>query len=378
MRPLSLAILCYPSLGGSGVVASELAVGLAERGHSVHLLSSARPPRAAERERLHFHRVEAPGHPVLEHAPYTLAAASALIDLAKSQPIDLIQVHYAVPHAASALLARAALGARAPLLVTSLHGSDVAPLGALPAYRSAISAAIAASDGVTVPSAFLRAEALERLALQGAPAIEVLPNFVDTERFMPAPLPPPAVPPTLIHISNFRPVKRVGLLLDLFAHVRRARECRLLLVGDGPERTLAEERARALGVASDVTFLGGCLDVAPLLRRAHAFLMTSESESFGLAALEAMSSGLPVFAPQVGGLAEVVPPEAGFLAAPTAHISVLGDALLAAMAQPGRLEEMGRAGRRAAQERFGRTAALEQTERYFAGLLSQRAERSGR
>ncbi len=370
--PLTIAMVCYPSLGGSGVIAAELARGLAERGHTVHLIATARPWRAALSPRLHFHQVDVPQHPVFEHAPYSIAVAQAIVDVARRHHVDLVQVHYAVPHAASAYLARQLLaaGGHAPRIVTSLHGSDVTAVGADPSIRSVTSFAIAASDGVTAPSQFLCREARARLELPADQAIEVVPNFVDTDRF---------APPddrsgssdeiALLHVSNFRPVKRVGDLLAVLARVRAAAPARLVLIGDGPQRPALEARAAALGLAEHTDFLGRRDDFLDELHRAHAFLLPSESESFGVAALEAQSAGVPVFAYRVGGLPEVVAGGAARLIEPF-DVEAMARAVIEAVTAPDRGAGLGRAARAHVLDRFRREPALDRCEAYFRRILA--------
>lgn len=379
-RPLSILIACFPSLGGSGVVASELAVGLADRGHRVQLVASARPVRTLPAsDRLTFQQVAVPGYPVFEHAPYTLAMASRLAELASLEPVDLINVHYAVPHAASALLARQMLGDRALPIVVSLHGTDVTGIGADPAYRPATAFAVGACEGVTVPSEFLRHEARETLGLPASRAIEVIPNFVDTTRFAPADVrdrgvfaphfDTPVDGPVLFHVSNFRGVKRSGDLLEVLARVRRELPAKLVLVGDGPERPRAEALAHALGLERHVAFLGKREDFVEPLRHADAFVLPSESESFGLAALESLSAGVPVFGYRVGGLTEVVTTDTGRLVDPF-DVDALSRAVLEVLRQPERHAELARNARAHAVAHFRREPALDHYESYFRRLIA--------
>jgi len=374
----SIAIVCYPTFGGSGVVAAELAAGLAARGHRVHLLAADRPGRAEPGEGVAFHRIEAPDYPLFEHAPYELAVASKLIEVARAERLDLVQVHYAVPHAAAAILARALLGADAPRVVVSLHGTDVTRVGADPAYRAATGASVAAADGVTVPSGFLRAEARHHLGLPASVAIDVLPNFVDTDRFAPAPERDPSrfeaifgAPidgPVLVHVSNFRAVKRTGDLVDVMARLVPALRARMILVGDGPDREAVERRAHALGLGERMAFLGTRADFAELLRHADAFVLPSESESFGVAAIEAASCGVPVFAYRVGGLPEVIAPGAGILVPPL-DVEALASALKEVLAEPALARAMGAEARRLVVERFRRGPALDRWEAFFRRVL---------
>lgn len=382
---LSLAIVCFPSLGGSGVVASELAKGLAERGHEVHLLSTDLPGRIQrEVEGLHFHPVAVPTYPLLEHAPYGLALASRLLDLCAERRIDLVQVHYAVPHAASAFLARELAGAGGPRIVVSLHGTDVTHVGSHPAYRTAVRALLAASDGITVPSHHLREEARRRFGLGEEVAIEVLANFVDTDLFRPPERRDPSLlhrlfpdheeGPILFHVSNFRAVKRTGDLVEVLHRLRHDVPARLVLVGDGPERSLVEERAAALGLSRRIAFLGEGVPFAELLGHADAFVLTSESESFGLAAVEAMSCGVPVCAWAVGGLVEVVGEEAGRLAAPY-DVEALACAIREVVSDR---EARSRGARNRAIERYRREPALDRFESFFRRVLAGGERERGR
>jgi L-malate glycosyltransferase len=382
-RELGIGIVCYASLGGSGVVAADLAGGLALRGHRVHVIASAPPSRPLPAsERLTFHPVTVAEYPLFEQAPYELALSAVIVEVAAAQRLDIVHVHYGVPHAASAYLARQALGAAAPRIVTTLHGTDVTRVGAHPSYRSITRFTVAASDALTVPSAFLRVAATRLLAGDGAPAIEVIPNFVDTDRFtppaardrgrldalFPAGSGNSANGPVLFHVSNFRPVKRVGDLLEVLARVRRHLPARLVLVGDGPERSAAAERARALGLDDCVCFLGQRTEFADALRQADAFLLPSETESFGVAALEALSSGVPVFGYRVGGLPEVVADGTGMLVAP-GDVDALADALGAVLGDPARHAGMSRAARARAVAGFGRDAALDRYEACYRRVL---------
>ena len=390
-RELAIGIVCYASLGGSGVVAADLAAGLAGRGHRVHVIASAPPSRPLPAsERLAFHAVPVAEYPLFEQAPYELALAAAIVDVAAVQRLDIVHVHYGVPHAASAYLARQALGEAAPRIVTTLHGTDVTRVGAHPSYRSITRFTVAASDALTVPSEFLRLAATRLLAGNGAPPIEVIANFVDTDRFAP----PPerdrsrldalfaagggnaATGPVLFHVSNFRPVKRVGDLLEVLARLRRHLPARLVLVGDGPERPAAAARTRALGLDDCVTFLGQRTDFADALRHADAFLLPSEIESFGVAALEALSCGVPVFGYRVGGLPEVVVDGVGTLVAP-GDVDALADALRAVLVDSVRHADMARAARAHAVAGFGRDAALDRYEACYRRVLDG-ARRGGR
>lgn len=389
--PLSIAVVCYPSLGGSGVVASDLAVGLAERGHRVHVIASAPPSRAlSESDHLFFYEVSVPDYPLFDHPPYELAMAAAIVEVANDAKLDLVHVHYAVPHAASAYLARSVLGRSALRFVTTLHGTDVTGIGAEVPYRPITRFTVAASDGITVPSVFLRDEARHLLGPAEHPPIEVIPNFVDTARFAPparrdrarlAELFDGAAQrterdaPILFHVSNFRALKRVGDLIDVVARLRRQGPVRLVLVGEGPERARAAERARDLGVAESVCFLGQRADFVDYLGHADAFLLPSESESFGVAALEALSAGVPVFGYRVGGLPEVVSDDVGCLVEPF-DVEALARAVHEAVSDPEKRAALGQAGRARALALFGREPALDRYEAYFRRVLDEREGKS--
>jgi N-acetyl-alpha-D-glucosaminyl L-malate synthase BshA len=367
---VKIAVVCHASVGGSGVVASELARGLVKRGHAVHVLATSRPGRPNGDNGYRFHPVEVPVYPVFEHAPYAMAVAGAVIELARSERLDVLHVHYAVPHAASALLVRQVLGAHAPKIVVTLHGTDVAPIGSHPSLLAVTAHAVAAADGITAPSQYLRHEAARRFGL-AADRVELLPNFVDANRFTPPATRDPArlaalfdgaAGPTLFHVSNLRPVKRPVDLVETLARIRRQLPARLVVVGDGPERRAAEARADALGLTPAIRWLGARGDFASLLGHADGFLLTSESESFGLAALEALSAGVPVFAYRVGGLPEVVPETAGRLV-PAGDLDALAAAVVTGIADP-RL----RLAARAHALHFTDDAAFARVETYLESL----------
>jgi N-acetyl-alpha-D-glucosaminyl L-malate synthase BshA len=381
-KPLSIAMVCYPSFGGSGVIARELAVGLVERGHRVTLVASAPPFRPLPaQDGLAFLRVEVPHYPMFEHAPYTLAVASALIEHARRAPTDVIHVHYAVPHATSGWLAAQALAPHAPALVTTLHGTDVTGSGADASYAPVTRLAVRASQAVTVPSAYLEERArawLAEDAVADTPVIDVVPNFVDTEVFAPPASRDRGVfdglfgsrsdAPVLFHVSNFRPVKRVADLLPLLRYVRQAVPARMVVVGDGPERAALERAVRELELHESVRFLGKQVSFVDWLRHADAFVLPSESESFGLAALEAMSCGVPVLGYRVGGLPEVVTDKGGVLV-PAFEIEALARATLDLLADAGRRERLGCGARESVLAAFSRAPAVERYECVFRSAV---------
>ena len=384
--PLSVGIVCFPSLGGSGIVATELAVGLSLRGHRVHVIASAPPSRTLPTcERLFLHEVSVPSHPALQYAPYAMALASSLVEIATEHRLVVIHVHYAVPHAAAAYLARQVLGGSAPRIVTTLHGTDVTQIGSDPSYRSITRFTVAQSDGVTVPSEFLKSEAYLKLRLPPEPPIEVIPNFVATEHFTPAPrrdrshfdamfesaggAAEDRGAPVLFHVSSFRPVKRVLDLVEVLARVRRHTKARLMLVGDGPDRQRLMQRARELGVQRSVCAVGTHAEFVDYLRHADAFLLPSESESFGVAALEAMSCGVPVVAYGVGGLPEVITPEVGRLVAPF-DVDALAAAALGILSDESERDALGANARLRVLSLFRRESAIERYENHYRRVLS--------
>ena len=335
---LSIAVVCYPSVGGSGVVATEVGLGMARRGHEVHFVTRGRPHRLPVGvPRVHLHAVEPRDYHVFAEPPYALALASTLVQVAQTHGVDVVHAHYAVPHAASAWMAREMLGGKLRV-VTTLHGTDITLVGSDPSYLPITRHSVVRSDAVTAPSAYLRDETVDRLGLTDIdPPVHVVPNFIDTGLYRPR-LPGEPDPtaawfpehrdwPLLIHVSNFRPLKRVDRVLEVAARVGR---CRLLLVGDGPDAAAIDARLPALGVPA--VRVAGAHAVDELVRWGAVFLLPSETESFGLAALEALASGVPVVASRVGGLPEVVHHGVtGFLCPPD-DVDGMADAVRRALA----------------------------------------------
>jgi N-acetyl-alpha-D-glucosaminyl L-malate synthase BshA len=307
---MRIGITCYPTHGGSGVVATELGKHLAAHGHEVAFISYSTPLRLTELPpRVSFHEVDIVEYPLLKNFPYTLALASKMAEVALGHRLQVLHVHYAIPFAAAALLARQIVPELGLKVVTTLHGTDVTLVGNNPSFRPVTKMTIENSDAVTAVSRFLRDETYQQFGVDQE--IEVVYNFVDPvrhERPVPACIPPRDCPGqfNLMHISNFRPVKRVADVVRTFARVREKVNARLILVGDGPDAGLARQLARDLGVADAITFTGVVDGVAHLLQEANLLLLPSQTESFGLVALEAMASGVPVIASDVGGLPEVV------------------------------------------------------------------------
>ncbi len=311
---MKIGITCYPTYGGSGAVATELGLELARRGHEVHFITYDFPFRLRGYvERVYFHQVETRmgRYPLFDHFPYTLALASKQHEVALREELELLHVHYAIPHATTAYLAREMLrGTRELRVITTLHGTDITLVGQESSFYAITKFSIEQSDAVTAVSNYLRDETYRAFGCVGCD-IRTIPNFVNLEEYRPAAatcreaLAPPDHK-VLAHVSNFREVKRVRDVVRIFARVRRAMPATLLMIGDGPDRGDAEREADELGVADDVRFLGRLESVAVLLQSCDLFLLPSQTESFGLAALEAMACGAPVVATRAGGLPEVV------------------------------------------------------------------------
>jgi N-acetyl-alpha-D-glucosaminyl L-malate synthase BshA len=319
---MNIGIVCYPTYGGSGVVATELGKGLAQRGHNVHFLSYSRPQRLNTfQSNISYHEVNFNAYPLFEFPPYDLALASNMVNLIEYEHIDLFHVHYAIPHATSAYLAKQILGEKANHvpIITTLHGTDITIVGSDPGYLPVVNFSINQSDGVTAVSEYLKNETYQRFNIENE--IEVIPNFVDIERFKKEDKEHfrKAICPNdefiIAHVSNFRKVKRVTDVITMFSKVLQSGvKAKLILVGDGPDRQNAEAKCRELHVCNDVRFLGKQEKIEEILSIADLFVMPSGSETFGLASLEAMSCSVPVISSNIGGLPELnIHGETGFL-----------------------------------------------------------------
>ncbi|MGD2114862.1 MAG: N-acetyl-alpha-D-glucosaminyl L-malate synthase BshA [Acidobacteriota bacterium] len=354
---MKIGIVCYPTYGGSGIVATELAMALAGRGDEVHVISYALPSRLSlASQGVFFHEVQVPHYPLFEYPPYSLALTTKMVEVARHHELDLVHVHYAVPNAVSAVLARQILEPRPLPVVTTLHGTDITLVGNDPNYLETTRFGILRSDAVTTVSRSLRDQTREKLCIERA--IDVVPNFIDPARFAEASLGPGARrwarpgEKLLVHISNFRPVKRVTDVVEAFRRIQSQVKARLLLVGDGPERVKAELMCREQGTCHAVTFLGSLPLIEEVLVGADLFLLPSESESFGLSALEAMACHVPVIATDVGGLPEVVAHgETGFLH-PVGDVDAMAESAVRLLRDDDLRERFGRAARRRAVEQF--------------------------
>ncbi len=317
---MNIGITVYPTYGGSGIVGSELGRELAERGHTVHFISSVLPTRVTElNDRVHFHEVEMMTYPLFEHQPYDLALATKMATVARAEKLDLFHVHYAIPHSISGILARESIkDKRYVPVITTLHGTDITLVGADRSYLPITRYALQQSDGVTAVSKFLKKATIETFDFDD---VEVIPNFICPSHYrkltdcsLNNELAPNGEK-LLVHVSNFRPVKRAIDCVEIFAKVRKEYpNVRLVMVGDGPERAAVKHQAKVLGVEDDAVFVGKKANIAEYLGVSDIFLLPSELESFGLAALEAQACELPVIATRIGGIPEVVNDgESGFL-----------------------------------------------------------------
>ena len=318
---MKIGMVCYPTYGGSGIVATELGVTLAKRGYEVHFISYAVPMRLDRfQDNVFFHFVELPHYPLLEFPLYSLALAGKIIDVARYEKLDLLHVHYAIPHAVSGWLAKQIIKDKQSFqLVTTIHGTDTSLVGMEPTFLPLVSFALENSDAITSVSKYLADKTIQNFNI--TKNIEIIPNFVDNQRYKRIENPhvccnlASKTEKILIHISNFRAVKRVPDTIRILKKVRETHKAKLILVGDGPDRNECEKLARELDVAEHVKFLGMQTSFVELLSIADVFLLPSQSESFGLAALEAMSCSLPVVGTNIGGIPELVAhSESGYLA----------------------------------------------------------------
>jgi N-acetyl-alpha-D-glucosaminyl L-malate synthase BshA len=381
---LRIGITCYPTFGGSGVVAAEVGQELARRGHRVHFICQDLPTRLdAEAENVFFHGVQPRDYPLFQDQPYALALASRMVEVTEYEGLDLLHVHYAVPHATSAYLARQILGARAPKLVTTLHGTDITIVGNDASYLPITRFSIEQSDAVTAPSQYLVEATRRELGI--ANGIEVIPNFIDTDRFVPGRqgrdhtlgwLFPDCEradgwddTSVLVHVSNFRAVKRIDLVVKAFAKVAAARKTVLVMVGDGPERGPAQTLVRSLGLQQRCCFLGNREDCVPILQAADLFLQASDSESFGLAALEAQACGVPVVSTEVGGVPEVIVDGKTGKLVPSGDADALAVAALSILGDRSSWDRMSEASREVAAARFGRAGAVDGYEACYRRVL---------
>jgi N-acetyl-alpha-D-glucosaminyl L-malate synthase BshA len=373
---MKIGITVYPTYGGSGIVGSELGKELAARGHTVHFISSALPTRLTElNERVRFHEVEMMTYPLFEHQPYTLALATKMADVAETEDLDLLHVHYAIPHSISAILARESLKPRRRLpVITTLHGTDITLVGADRSYLPITRYGIVQSDGVTAISNYLKKATVETFQFED---IEVIPNFICATDYRRHSVPrlreslSPEGSPLLMHVSNFRPVKRPVDCVEILARVLEQNiRARLVMVGDGSERVNAEHRARCLGVYDRCVFAGKQPNIVDYLSAADVLLLPSELESFGLAALEAMACEVPVVATRVGGVPEVVTDgETGYLSE-VGDVAKMSSDAARLLASANLRHEMGAAARQSAVSRYNTDLIIPRYIGFYERILS--------
>jgi L-malate glycosyltransferase len=376
---MKIGITCYPTFGGSGVVATELGLALADRGDEVHFISYDLPSRLAlPRPRVSFHEVVAPTYPLFVSPPYTLALATKMAEVAAHAKLDLLHVHYALPHAISAILAREMSEGNGIHLkvLTTLHGTDITIVGQDRSYLPITRYGIEQSDCVTAVSRYLEEVTTRELSVHRK--VHVVPNFVNVQLYRPDGASPYArtlVRPgekVLIHISNFRPVKRIADVLAIFDCVQREMPARLLLIGDGPDRSLAERLARERGFEDRTVFLGNVAAVETILPVAHLLLLPSDSESFGLAALEAMACGVPVIGTAAGGLPEVVEDGKSGILRPVGDVSAMAAGALELLRDEQRWRVFSQAAHRRAVQDFPRDEIVGRYRALYEDTLGER------
>ena len=374
---MKIGITCYPTYGGSGAVATELGLELARRGHEVHFITYDSPFRLrGYSERVYFHQVETRmgRYPLFDHFPYTLALASKQHEVVLREELDLLHVHYAIPHATTAYLAREMLKRERPVrVITTLHGTDITLVGQESSFYAITKFSIEQSDGVTAVSNYLRDETYRAFGC-GRCDVRVVPNFVNLQEYRPAqPGCRGSVAPeghkVITHVSNFREVKRVKDVVRVFARVRRAMPATLVMIGDGPERVDAENEARDLAVSEDVRFLGRLDSVASLLQASDLFILPSQTESFGLAALEAMACGAPVVASRAGGLPEVIDDGVNGILEPVGSVEAMGRRAVELLRDPERHATM-RAAAIAKAEQFSADRIVPMYESFYQEVLA--------
>lgn len=381
---MKVGITCYPTYGGSGVVATELGIELAARGHDVHFITYQQPFRLTGREvGIHFHEVAVTTYPLFQYPPYDLALASRMAEVAEFYKLDLLHVHYAIPHSVCALLARQMLAARGIRLpfITTLHGTDITLVGQDPGYLPITKFGIEQSDGVTSISDDLKRSTERDFGVHGGlhGPIEVIHNFVNCDVYKPDEEKRRTLrsqyaaegEKLILHLSNFRRVKRVSDVVEVFARVAKQVSARLMLIGDGPDRSLAEHLALTHGIADRIHFLGKQDSVQELLPLGDLLLMPSEMESFGLAALEGMACGVPCIATHVGGVPELVDDGVNGLLYAVGDVDGMAAGAVEILTDTPRLERMSCAARKTARDRFCTTRIIPRYEQYYEQVLKQ-------
>ena len=377
---MKIGITCYPTYGGSGVVATELGLELAERDHEIHFISYAQPIRlTGPHPNIHYHEVEVSRYPLFDYPPYDLALATRMAEVSELYDLDLLHVHYAIPHSVSALLARQMLAAkprgRKLPFVTTLHGTDITLIGLDRSYLPITRFSIDQSDGVTAVSNYLRERTMKELDVSNQ--IQVIYNFVNCDTYIHDPDAEhraefaPKGERILVHLSNFRPVKRVTDTIEIFDRVRKRIPAKLLLIGDGPDRSRAEWLAVQKGIHDDVLFLGKQDVIHEKLALADVLLLPSESESFGLAALEGMACKVVPIATRVGGVPEVIEHGVSGFLADVGDVDTMARYAIDILSDEGRLKTMAQAARAVAQSRFCSSKIIPQYEEFYRRVLER-------
>lgn len=374
---MKIGITCYPTYGGSGAVATELGIALAERGHEIHFITYRQPFRLPSfLPRVFFHEVDVGRYPLFEFPPYDLALAVRMHEVVRTHGLELLHCHYAIPHATSAWIAREMLRETSEdvHLITTLHGTDITIVGQDPSFYPITKFSIEKSDRITAVSQYLRDETIRAFGCAGC-EVEVIHNFIDPDVYNRDKYPNGLKDqlgrsrPILMHVSNFREVKRVRDVIRVFAAVNKERPSVLVMIGDGPDRPGAEEEARSLGVESSVSFLGKLEQIAPLLAAADLFILPSQTESFGLSALEALASGVPVIGTNAGGLPEVIRDgETGVLCG-VGDVAGMAAAALTILGDPSRWSAMSRLAILDSRQRFSLDAVVGQYEALYRRSL---------
>ena len=374
---MKIGITCYPVVGGSGIVATELGMLLAAKGHQVHFISYQLPFRLDQfRDNVFFHQVDVSSYPLFKYPPYTLSLAAKMADVVCRWKLDLLHVHYAIPHATAAFLAKQISGDCKIKVVTTLHGTDITLVGTERSFFEITKFSVDVSDGITTVSEALRKQTVDVFDIKKP--IEVIPNFVDVDDFK------PGVrhcsrrtfaqedEMILMHASNFRPVKRVPDVIEIFTRVREKVKCKLILVGDGPEMSLAEHLIGKNGLNDEVMFLGNQDSIATILPVADLFLLPSQTESFGLSALEAMACGVPVIASDTGGLPELVTHGLDGYLFPVGDVTAMSEAAIALLSNKDKLNTMKGEARSSAVTRFSSNLMVPRYEDYYMRVIAGR------
>ncbi len=380
MDKLKIGITCYPVAGGSGIVATELGIKLAERGHNVHFIAYDLPFRLQTfRPNLFFHEVDTVSYQLFKYPPYTLTLAAKMAEISCEYHLDILHVHYAIPHATAAFLARQMTAhCCAPRIITTLHGTDITLVGADKSFYDITRFSIKSSDGITAVSKYLADETIREFKIEKH--IEVIPNFIDTERFNPCTTccgrEEFAEPheKLLCHISNFRPVKRAMDVIQIFERVHKKLPARLLLIGEGPDTMLVRRIVKKNGLADKVTFLGSKAKVEDVLPLVDLFLCPSEEESFGLAALEALGCGVPVIGSSGTGLVEVVSHGVDGYLYPVADTQAMADAAIALLSDDFNLNEFKKRATENAHEKFNAEKVVDHYEQYYCRVMEEKSE----